>query len=102
MSLASRISKLKDLIKIENIDALFICSNANISYLSNYSNFSNEEHEGFLLITPNESFIFTAGRYLEAVGKSCTQFKLQEISKQNPLPKTLQQICQSLKLNKDS
>lgn len=74
-----RFSKIKQLITDQNLDAVLISSNPNIIYLTNYSNFSKVEREAFLLITNNNQYIFTDGRYATAVKKHIKNFELVEI-----------------------
>ena len=49
--------------------------------------FSATEREAFILITPNDAFLFTDGRYSEAAGKHIEHFQLLEISHKTPFGK---------------
>lgn len=100
MIIDDRIKSLQNEIKVQNFDAILISKVANIIYLTNYSGFSNEEREAFLLITPKQQFIFTDGRYSEAVKKLIPGFKLNEISSKNKFNDLLKSLCQKLEINK--
>lgn len=85
MSVLDRLKKLQSEIQIQKLDAVLISSVANIIYLTDYSGFSTEEREAFLLITPASRFILTDGRYTGAVKKTIPDFELLEISSKNKL-----------------
>ena len=51
------LARLRELIKKNKLDAALISSHSNIVYLTNYSGFSKEEREAYLLITKNEQYI---------------------------------------------
>lgn len=75
--------RLKNIIQSLNedkLDGLLVSSVSNISYLTGYTNFSEREREAFLIITKNDQFLITDGRYKEAVIKQVPHFKLLEIS----------------------
>lgn len=80
MPLYNRITKLRQKMIDQRLDAVLISSIPNIIYLTNYSNFSKDEREAFLLITKNGQFIFTDGRYVAETKKLVKYFKLIEIS----------------------
>ena len=64
----------------DTLDAILISSISNIIYLTDYSGFSKEEREAYLLITKNKKYILTDGRYAQAVKTLIPDFKLIEIS----------------------
>lgn len=74
------LSRLRQLIKDNKLDAALISSIPNIIYLTNYSGFSKEEREAYILILKDKQYIFTDGRYTEAVKTLIPDFKLIEIS----------------------
>lgn len=74
------LSKIRDLILEKKLDAILVSSVPNILYLTNYSGFSKEEREAFLLITKNSQYIITDSRYSETVKKIIPEYKLMEIS----------------------
>ncbi len=96
----NRLKNVQEEIKQQNLDAVLISKTSNIIYLTNYSGFSNEEREAYLLITMNNQFIFTDGRYKEAVRKLIPDFSLIEISSKNKFNDLLKNVCQKLEINK--
>ncbi len=64
---AERITRLRQLLIKEKIDAVLISSVANIIYLTGYSNFSKDEREAYLFIGKNFEYLITDGRYTQAV-----------------------------------
>lgn len=76
----NRLSKLKNKLNEQNLDALLISSPSLITYLTNYSGFSIEEREAFLLIAKNKQYVITDGRYSEAVVEKIPHFELVEMS----------------------
>lgn len=100
MILEVRVEKLKQEIKTQKLDAALISDVANIIYLTDYSGFSSEEREAFLLITPKSQFIFTDGRYSEAVRKLIPGFELIEISGGIKFSESLSIKTQELKVKR--
>lgn len=83
---SSRMKKLlKEMLTRENLDAIFISNVSNIIYLTGFSNFSKEEREAYLIITKDNQYIITDGRYTEAVKKGVPHFELLERSAKNTL-----------------
>ncbi len=64
-----RLGKLQKNFVANKIDALVVSSAVNVQYLTGYSNFSRFEREAYLLVTETNAFLFTDGRYIEAVQK---------------------------------
>lgn len=96
----NRLKKLQSEIKFQKLDAALISKVANIIYLTNYSGFSNEEREAFLLITPKSQYLFTDGRYSDAVKKLIPDFQLVEISSKNKLNDLLAELIKKHKIQK--
>lgn len=71
-----RIQKLREEFGKKSLDAVLVSSVSNVIYLTGFSNFSSEEREGYLIITKNEQFILTDGRYVEAVKREAPHFEL--------------------------
>ncbi|MBI4097304.1 MAG: aminopeptidase P family protein, partial [Candidatus Levybacteria bacterium] len=84
--------KINNLLEKHNLDALLISSVPNITYLTGYSGFSSHEREAYVLITKTKRYIFTDGRYSEAVVKQVPHFILKEISTQSPFISLLQTL----------
>jgi len=88
----NRLLKIRTLLKKQKLDAILISSVSNIIYLTGYSGFSRDEREAFLLITKENQYIITDGRYSEAVYNHIPHFQLIEISSK----KTLENIFRDL------
>lgn len=73
-----RVQSLKEKFKKEKLDAVFISSVSDITYLTGYSNFSKEEREAYLLIGENFQYIVTDGRYSETIKKEVPHLVLFE------------------------
>lgn len=95
-----RLKKLQHEIEFQRLDAVLISDVANIIYLTDYSGFSIEEREAFLLITPKSQFIFTDGRYSEAVKNLIPDFELVEIGNGNKFKDLLSKLVKTLKITK--
>ncbi len=91
-----RILNVKDWLKKKELDAFFISSVSNIIYLTNYSGFSYFEREAFLVISKNQNFLITDGRYKEEVSK-IPHFQLLEISNKNSLEDILRHLSKKMK-----
>jgi len=98
MILLERLKKLQSEIKLQNLNAVLISKGANIIYLTDYSGFSLEEREAYLLVTPKFQFIFTDGRYTEAVKKLIPDFELVEISSKNKFKDLLKEKINELNI----
>ena len=84
----------------QKYDAVFISSIPNIIYLTDFSGFSTEDRDAFLLITQKQQYIFTHGIYKEYVKKNLKKFTLIEMSRENPTSKSLKAIITKHKLKK--
>lgn len=58
-----RIEKVRKIINKQDIDALFITDQSNVTYLTGFAGLSPNEREGFLLITKNYAFLLTFPTY---------------------------------------
>jgi Xaa-Pro aminopeptidase len=96
--ISSRLLNVKKLLTENSLDATLISSLADIIYLTNFPYFSDLEREGFLIITKNNQYIITDGRYSHAVKKYLKNFILLEIGYQKPLEYHLNQIIQKDKI----
>ena len=65
---------IKELTK--KYDGVLVSSRSNIVYLTNYSNFSENERECFLLFTKTKQFLITDKRYSEAVDRVVKDFEI--------------------------
>lgn len=94
----SRLRQLQGLLPHHEIDALLVTSPYNIAYLTGIHAFSIEEREARLLITKQDSNLFTDARYTEMVKEKAPYITLIEISSTAPFPKSLKQIIESEKI----
>jgi Xaa-Pro aminopeptidase len=62
------------LLKQHNLSALIISTPSHVAYVTNYHGFSDVEREAYVLITKNESYLFTDARYSEATTRSVRHF----------------------------
>lgn len=96
----SRLQKLRKLLAEKNLDAVFVSALPNIIYLTDFSDFTTMDRDGFLLITKNNQYIFTHGIYKEAVQKNVTNFEFIPILRENPISKTLKNILHNEKIKR--
>ena len=94
------LSRLRNSIKKNKLDAVLISSHSNIVYFTNYSGFSKEEREAYLFITDNKQYILTDGRYSEAVKDLIPDFKLIEISSKLSAMDVLKKLVKKHKIKK--
>lgn len=94
------LSRLREEIKKNKLDAALISSHSNIVYLTNYSGFSKEEREAYLFVTEVLGYILTDGRYSTAVKTLIPDFKLIEISSKLSFEKALKNLIQKHKIKK--
>ncbi len=71
----------------QNLDAALVTSPPNVTYLSQFSNFTPGERETFLFITHNEQFIFTNALYFEEIKKQKSGFTIVEVTRERPFKK---------------
>ncbi len=77
----NRLGNLKKSLPKHRVDAFLISSVSHISYLTGFSHFSTEEREAYLLVTRKKNYIFTDGRYSEAVKKEIKNCALVELGR---------------------
>lgn len=94
----SRFSAVQKFLTHSNLDAVFISNVSTIMYLTEYEGFSREEREGYLLITKRKKYIFTDGRYSEAVKTDIPDFTLIETTGTTPFLQNLEKIVSRLNL----
>lgn len=90
--LIDRVNKLKHQMFISKLDAVIVTDVVLINYFTNYANFSKEEREAFLVITPKEQYILTDGRYTTAIKNEVKHFDLLEIGGNNSLENILKDL----------
>lgn len=74
----NRLAKLRALIIKQEIEAVLISSVPNIIYLTNFSYFSSEERDGFLLVTKNNQYLITSALYAHAARKFSNNYTVLE------------------------
>lgn len=94
----NRLEKIRQLITQQQLDGILISSVANIFYLTGYSNFSPEERECYLLITPKKQYLLTDRRYIEAVEKTVPHFESIEITGSFSYQEVLKALSQKYKI----
>lgn len=98
MNLSLRIDNIRKVLKKHQLDSCLVSSLSNIIYLTGFSGFSAHEREAFLLISKNSQYIFTDGRYKEAVQKNISNFKLIEVSSRLPSKKAIAKVGKKEKI----
>ncbi|MFA5118217.1 MAG: Xaa-Pro peptidase family protein [Candidatus Omnitrophota bacterium] len=88
-----RIKKTYIQLEKTNLDALIVCSSANISYLTDFSS-----RDALAIISKQGNVYFTDARYTEEVKQFLRNFKLQEIK--GPVFKAISDACAELKLKR--
>ncbi len=91
--MTSRIKKTYTQLEKANLDALLICSSANISYLTDFSS-----RDAYAIISKQDNIYFTDARYTEEVKPYLKYFKLKEIK--GPAFKAISDTCAELKLKR--
>jgi Xaa-Pro aminopeptidase len=92
-----RLKQVKSLIRQQKLDAVFISTVSNITYLTGYANFSKEEREAYLIIGKNFQYIITDGRYSEAIKKNVPFFTLFERGYKNKTEDLLKNLKDKVK-----
>src|SRR3990167_847087 len=82
---------------LDNLDALLITNPTNIRYLTGFAGAAPDEREAYVLLTPNQTFLFTSALYLEQAKK--TKATVVEISREAPFAKKLAETLQGNRLD---
>lgn len=91
----TRLQRVRKLLHDNNVDALLITNVANITYLTNFANFSPIEREGYVVITKTTNYLITDGRYITAVKDTVKNFDFLEIAAPTPLKKIVEDLIQT-------
>ena len=83
--IVDRVKQIKTLLNKEKLNGVLVTDVSNICYLTDYANFSKDEREVYLIITKNEQFIITDGRYSGVIKSQVPHFKLLELTGENSL-----------------
>lgn len=106
--LQERVGKLRKILKEKNLDGFFISNFYNILYLTGFKTLTDNEREGWGLVTTNNAYLFTDSRYLNdkiqmTNNKSITNNKfliLKLITPEKGLIKHLVEIVEEEKIQK--
>lgn len=86
-----KLLSIRSLFSQGHVDGILITSVSSILYITGYSGFSPVEREAYLLITKKSVYLFTDGRYIEAV-KTLKGITIKEITALSPLTKHMEEI----------
>jgi Xaa-Pro aminopeptidase len=95
-----RLQKLRKLISEEKLDGVLISSLTNITYVSDFSGFTTEDRDAYLLITKKKQYIFTHPIYKEVAEKDFKDFILVEMKRSNPFSQAVKHIVEKENINK--
>ena len=73
-----QIDKLQNQFKEKNLDGLLISNYYNILYLTGFKTLTKDEREAWVLVTINNTYIFSDGRYFQ-------KYQISNIKYQNYL-----------------
>lgn len=96
----SRIIKLREHLHKNQLDAVLISSIPNIIYLTDFSYFSADEREAYILVTQQHTYLFTDARYSHAVKTKLPHCKLVEISAKHSFEDSLKRLITKEKIAK--
>ncbi len=88
----SRIKKLQKLLKRSSLSALFVSSFFNIYYLTGWHPLSQDERAAFVLVTPDEAYLFTDGRYRPTAPAIRADFLVQFVTPEKRLSAYLREV----------
>lgn len=93
----TRIMKVRNVLKDDQLSAFFISSLPTIFYLTNFTGFI-EPGDAYCLITDKQSYLFTHTIYIHEIQKLKRDFVLCEVSPQKRLSQWLKEIAAQEKL----
>ncbi len=88
-----RIEAVKLKLSSHNIDAIFITSPYNISYLTNVFPSSIEEREYYLFITKSQAYLLAPRMFMLAIKEKSRDFIYLEITSQKGLFENILEVC---------
>src|SRR3989344_269889 len=92
-------TKFRQLLSDQSLDAALVSSIPNIIYLTGFAGFSPIEREAYLLITKQQTYLFSDGRYTTAV-KEIPGITVVEILSEKPFTSLLLEIAVKHKLSR--
>lgn len=92
-----RLSRIRRILKQENLDALLVANETNVSYLSDFAG-----ADSAVLISARENFFITDFRYKEQAKREISDFSIKVISSFNngTLPETIVRIADRLRIKR--
>src|SRR3989344_6888301 len=87
-----RITKVREVITSQKLDALFITNQYNISYLTGFNGLSADERAGFLLVGKKSAHLLTFSTYYEMYKSGGDGFVTYCISMDKRIPDHLAEI----------
>ena len=99
--LQSRVEKLRKILQEKNLDGFLVSNFFNILYLSEFKTLTENEREGWLLITAKNVYLFTDSRYINSqsiINNKLLILKL--ITPEKGLIKHLQEIVSEEKIRR--
>lgn len=88
----NRLFNLKNKLKTDKIDSIFITSPYNISYLTNLFPSTIEEREYYILITKNNNYLLAPKMFMMAIKNKTSDFSYIEITGKKGLFANVQEI----------
>lgn len=98
-SMKIRISQLQTILEEQRLDALFISSQPNVSYLTGFDGLSPNEREGFLFVTKENAYLLTFPTYYELYKKGGEGFISLNITSEKRLHQHLQDVMEKEKID---
>lgn len=95
--LQQRVRRLREKLKRESYNAIFISNFYNIFYLTGFKTLTTDEREAFVLVTSSNVYLFTDARYLSAPQSS---FELRLIEPHHGVLQHLEEIIKKEKIEK--
>lgn len=96
MDIKSRAEKLIEMLQKENLDGIFLQKDANIRYLSGFTN-----SDSYLLLNSSNKAIITDSRYTEQAEKECPDYEvIRWRSPFPPLAETVSRLCREWGIKK--
>lgn len=88
----TRATRVRKILKAENLDALFISSSYNIFYLTGFDGFQIGEREGYALITISSLYLFASPLTAEGARNKTQDVKVIELTPKKRLIQSLKEI----------
>lgn len=96
----NRSTTCQKILRENKLSGFLVSDYYNVGYLSGFWPLSPREREVFLLLTQNELFLLTDGRYIKAVKAQKTGFTCLEVFSRQKLFQIVADICQKNKIKK--